>query len=251
MQIIPSIDLWEGKVVRLRQGRYEDLTVYADDAVELAGSWRGVAERLHIVDLAGAKYGHRLQADVVRDVAAAFGPGVQIGGGVRSLEALEGYLELGVERVVLGTAAVSDPEFVRDAARRHPGRLILAVDAKSGFVATQGWQDVTEIRATELAARFASEPIAALLYTDIERDGTEVGPNVKATADLARAGSVPVLASGGVGTLEHLRQLAAASRECDGRIAGVVIGRALHERRFSLHEALQSVLEGTSKSPRA
>jgi phosphoribosylformimino-5-aminoimidazole carboxamide ribotide isomerase len=246
MQIIPSIDLWEGKVVRLRQGRYEDLTVYADDAVALAASWRGVADRLHIVDLAGAKLGHRLQADVVRDVAAAFGPGVQIGGGVRTLEALEAYFELGVERVVLGTAAVADPAFARDAARRYPGRVILAVDAKDGFVATQGWQDVTQIRASDLAARFAAEPIAALLYTDIERDGTEVGPNVKATAELARNGNVPVLASGGVGTLEHLRQLAAASRECDGLIAGVVIGRALHERRFSLREALDSVVDGTT-----
>jgi phosphoribosylformimino-5-aminoimidazole carboxamide ribotide isomerase len=251
MQIIPSIDLWEGKVVRLRQGRYEDLTVYADDAVALATSWRGVAERLHIVDLAGAKYGHGLQADVVRKVASAFGPGVQIGGGVRSLEAIEGYLELGVERVVLGTAAVSDPELVRTAARRHPGRIILAVDAKAGFVATQGWQDVTQIRASELAASFAGEPIAALLYTDIERDGTEVGPNVNATAELARSGSVPVLASGGVGTLEHLRQLAAASHACDGRIAGVVIGRALHERRFSLSEALASVAGGSSTSARS
>jgi phosphoribosylformimino-5-aminoimidazole carboxamide ribotide isomerase len=229
--------------VRLRQGRYEDLTVYADDAVGLAASWKGVASRLHIVDLAGAKFGHRSQADVVREVAAAFGPGVQIGGGVRSHEALEGYLELGVERVVLGTAAVSDPTFAREAARRHPGCVILAVDAKAGFVATQGWQDVTTIRASELAAQFAAEPIAALLYTDIERDGTEVGPNVKATVDLARSGAVPVLASGGVGTLEHLRQLARASRACDGRIAGVVIGRALHEKRFTLREALDSVAE--------
>lgn len=249
MDIIPSIDLWEGKVVRLRQGRYEELTVYADDAALLARSWRGLAPRLHIVDLAGAKLGHRVQADSVRAIAEAFGPGVQIGGGVRSMEAVDGYFELGVERVVLGTAAVADPELVRAAARRHPGRVILAVDAKDGYVATQGWQDVTSVRAPELARRFADEPIAELLYTDIERDGTEVGPNVKATEELARQSAVPVLASGGVGTLEHLQKLAAASRSSGGRIAGVVIGRALHERRFTLAEAIQSVSTGEGSSP--
>jgi phosphoribosylformimino-5-aminoimidazole carboxamide ribotide isomerase len=241
MQIIPSIDLWEGKVVRLRQGRYEDLTVYADDAALLAASWRGVAQRLHIVDLAGAKLGHRVQAQAVRALVSAFGPGVQIGGGVRTLEAVEAYFELGVERVVLGTAAVTDPELVKSAAHRFPGRVILALDAKAGFVATQGWQDVTQHRAVDLARSFAGEPLAAVLYTDIERDGTEVGPNVKATAELALGCHVPVLASGGVGSLDHLRQLAEASAAAAGRIAGVVIGRALHERRFSLAEAIASV----------
>lgn len=243
MQIIPSIDLWQGQVVRLRQGRYDDVTVYAEDPAALAASWRGHAQRLHIVDLAGSKEGRAVQTELIRRIAHAFGPGVQVGGGVRSLESLEAYFALGVERVVLGTAAVTHPELVREASRRYPERVILALDAKAGRVATRGWLDVSEHRAIDLALDYHGEPLAAVLYTDIERDGTEVGPNVGATLDLARASKFPVIASGGVGTLEHLRQLGRASRECQGGISAVVLGRALHERRFSLEEAAQAALE--------
>src|SRR5688572_29668417 len=233
MQVIPSIDLWQGNVVRLRQGRYDEVTVYAEDPVALARSWRGVAERLHIVDLAGAKDGRAVQTDLIQRIAEAFGSGVQVGGGVRSIETVHDYFALGVERVVLGTAAVSDPELVRAAARAYPGRVILALDAKDGFVATRGWVEVSQHRASDLARSYREDGIAAVLYTDIERDGTEVGPNVGATAALARDSGLPVIASGGVGTLEHLRQLGAASREVGGAICGAVIGRSLHERRFS------------------
>jgi phosphoribosylformimino-5-aminoimidazole carboxamide ribotide isomerase len=238
MQVIPSIDLWQGNVVRLRQGRYDEVTVYSDDPIALAQSWRGTAARLHIVDLAGAKEGRAVQTDLIRQIVDSFGPGVQIGGGVRSIETLHAYFALGVERVVLGTAAVSDPELVRSAARAYPDRVILALDAKAGFVATRGWVDVSEHRAADLARSFRADGIAAVLYTDIERDGTEVGPNVAATAELASDSGLPVIASGGVGTLEHLRQLGRKSREIDGAIVGAVLGRALHERRFSLPEAI-------------
>jgi phosphoribosylformimino-5-aminoimidazole carboxamide ribotide isomerase len=240
MQVIPSIDLWQGNVVRLRQGRYDEVTVYAEDPVALARSWRGVTERLHIVDLAGAKDGRAVQTDLIRRIAEAFGSGVQVGGGVRSIETVHDYFALGVERVVLGTAAVSDPELVRAAARAYPGRVILALDAKGGFVATRGWVDVSRHRASDLARSYRDDGIAAVLYTDIERDGTEVGPNVAATAALARDSGLPVIASGGVGTLEHLRQLGAASREVGGAICGAVIGRSLHERRFSLEQAVEA-----------
>ncbi len=240
MQVIPSIDLWQGQVVRLRQGRYDEATVYSTDPVALAQSWRGTAERLHIVDLAGAKEGRAVQTELIRRVVGAFGPGVQVGGGVRSLETLQGYFELGVERVVLGTAAVSDPELVRAAAESYPGRVILALDAKAGYVATRGWLDVSQHRAVDLAQTYHELSLAALLYTDIERDGTEVGPNVAATAALARDSGLSVIASGGVGTLDHLRQLGRASREGGGGICGAVIGRALHEGRFSLREALDA-----------
>jgi phosphoribosylformimino-5-aminoimidazole carboxamide ribotide isomerase len=240
MQVIPSIDLWQGNVVRLRQGRYDEVTVYAEDPVALARSWRGVAARLHIVDLAGAKDGHAVQTDLIRRIAEAFGSGVQVGGGVRSIETVHDYFALGVERVVLGTAAVSDPELVRAAARAYPGRVILALDAKGGFVATRGWVDVSQHRASDLARSYRDDGIAAVLYTDIERDGTEVGPNVGATAALARDSGLPVIASGGVGTLEHLRQLGTASREVGGAICGAVIGRSLHERRFSLEQAVEA-----------
>ena len=240
MQVIPSIDLWQGNVVRLRQGRYDEVTVYAEDPVALARSWRGVAERLHIVDLAGAKDGRAVQTDLIERIAEAFGSGVQVGGGVRSIETVHDYFALGVERVVLGTAAVSDPELVRAAARAYPGRVILALDAKDGFVATRGWVDVSQHRASDLARSYRDDGIAAVLYTDIERDGTEVGPNVGATAALARDSGLPVIASGGVGTLEHLRQLSAASRDVGGAICGAVIGRSLHERRFSLEQAVEA-----------
>jgi phosphoribosylformimino-5-aminoimidazole carboxamide ribotide isomerase len=241
MQIIPSIDLWQGQVVRLRQGRYDEVTVYAEDPVALARGWRGAAERLHIVDLAGAKEGRPVQTELIRRIVEAFGPGVQVGGGVRSLETLNGYFELGVERVVLGTAAVSDPNLVQSATESYPERVILALDAKGGYVATRGWVNVSQHRAVDLALSYKQHRIAALLYTDIERDGTEVGPNVNATATLARDSGFPVIASGGVGTLDHLRQLAAASRAGNGGICGVVLGRALHEQRFSLPEAIAAV----------
>lgn len=240
LEILPSIDLWQGQVVRLRQGRYEDVTVYAEDPAALAQSWRGVARRLHVVDLAGSKAGRAVQTELIRQIAEAFGAGVQVGGGVRSIETLEEYFALGVERVVLGTAAVTDPGLVREATRRYPGRVILALDAKGGRVATRGWLDVSEHGASELAQRYRTEPLAALLYTDIERDGTEAGPNVSATSELARATGLSVIASGGVGTLDHIRQLARASRESGGGITGVILGRSLHERRFSLREALEA-----------
>jgi phosphoribosylformimino-5-aminoimidazole carboxamide ribotide isomerase len=247
MKIIPSIDLWQGQVVRLRQGRYEEVTVYAHDPVQLAREWRARgAERLHIVDLAGSKAGAAVQTELIRSIASAFGPGVQVGGGVRSLETLESYLGLGVERVVLGTAAVTLPELVRAAAQRHPGRVILALDAKAGFVATRGWLDVSEHRAIDLALEYKGEPLAALLYTDIERDGTEVGPNVAATHALAEQSGFPVIASGGVGSLDHVRQLSRASRECHGGITGVVLGRSLHEQRFSLDEAIVAAAESVA-----
>jgi len=237
MQIIPSIDLWQGQVVRLRQGRYDQVTVYGEDPVAVARSWRGLASRLHVVDLAGAQSGHAVQTDLIRSVVDAFGAGVQVGGGVRSLETLHGYFALGVERVVLGTAAVDNPELIRGAAAAYPGRVVVALDAKGGFVASRGWVEVSKQRAVDLAQSYRSLQIGAILYTDIERDGTEVGPNITATAALARESGLDVLASGGVGTLDHVRQLARASREVDGRIRGVVLGRALHEQRFTLEEA--------------
>jgi phosphoribosylformimino-5-aminoimidazole carboxamide ribotide isomerase len=238
MQIIPSIDLWQGQVVRLLKGSYDDVTVYSDDPVALAREWRKSVERLHIVDLAGAKDGHAAHSELIRSIVEAFGPGVQIGGGVRSLETIDHYLRLGVDRVVMGTAAVATPELVDAAIERHPNKVILALDAKNGYVATAGWQDVSSHRAVDLAQAYRGRPIAAVLYTDIERDGTEVGPNVAATSALATQSGLPVIASGGVGTLAHLAELARASEHCGGGICGAVIGRALHERRFSLQEAV-------------
>lgn len=235
MEVIPAIDLLDGKAVRLTQGRFEDVTVYSDAPAELAATWRGLAPRLHVVDLEGSRQGRAAQGDLVRAIVTAFGPGVQVGGGVRTFEAVESYIALGVERVVLGSVALRDPELVRRAARAYPGRIILAVDARGGLVATEGWLAQSQTRAIDLVRQFADEPLAAVLYTDIERDGTQVGPNIAETARLAAEGGLPVIASGGVGTLDHLRALAR-----EPGIVAAIVGRALHEGNFSVLEAVRA-----------
>lgn len=233
MQLWPAIDLLRGQAVRLHQGDYEKVTVYHADPIAHAASWRGVAKHLHVVDLEGARAGGPAQLALVRGIVQAFGAGVEVGGGVRDRATIETYLELGVERVVLGTAAIRDPELVRAAAIAHPHRIVLALDAKDGLVATDGWLSVSTRRATEVVRELAELPLAAILYTDILRDGTRVGPNVEATARLAEEGGLPVLASGGVATLEDLKTLAGYRG-----IAGAIVGRALYEGVFTLEEAV-------------
>lgn len=233
MLILPAIDLLGGQAVRLHQGRYADVTVYSSDAPALAASFRGKVPILHVVDLAGARAGKAVQKDLVRALIDAFGPGVQVGGGVRSIEAVESYLELGASRVVLGTAAVRTPALIVEAAARFPGQIVVAVDAKDGFVALEGWEETSTRTAVEVVRSFAGAAIGAILYTDVSRDGTQVGPNVPATAELAAGTAIPVLASGGVGTLAHLRDLARLPN-----VAGAIVGKALYERAFTLDEAL-------------
>ena len=239
MEIIPSIDLLDGKIVRLLKGDYDAVTVYGNDAATVARSWRGIVSRLHVVDLEGARSGVAVQVDQVRRIVEAFGEGVQIGGGVRSLETVRKYIDAGVERVVVGTAALLNPELLDRAAREFEGRIILAVDARQGRVATHGWHEQSELLAVDVVRSRAHLPIAAVLYTDIDRDGTEVGPNITETARLGHEGGLPVIASGGVGSLKHLKQLALVAHE--GNIEGAIIGRALHEKRFSLKEAVEAV----------
>ncbi len=235
MQVIPAIDLLGGSAVRLRQGRYDDVTVYHEAPADLAGEWSGRVERLHVVDLDGARDGRAAQRELVRAIVAAFEGGVQVGGGIRSQDAIEAYLELGVERVVLGTAAIRNPDLVRGAIERHPQRVVVAVDARGGMVATEGWREQSTRRAVDVVRELAADELAAVLYTDIERDGMETGPNVAETARLAREGGVPVIASGGVGTLEHLGLLAR-----EPGIEAAIVGRALHEGRFSLEQAVDA-----------
>lgn len=234
MIVIPAIDLLNGKAVRLRQGDYAQVTHYDRDPAEIAAEWRALVSRLHVVDLEGARAGQTVQRELVARIVAAFGPGVQVGGGIRDLVAIEATLSLGVERVVLGTAAIKDPTLVRTAASRWPGRVVVAVDAKDGWVATEGWEETSDRRVEDLVAELSDLPLGGLLYTDIARDGTEVGPNVEATARLAASSEIPVIASGGVGTLAHLAALARAP----GGIAAAIVGRALHEQRFTLADAV-------------
>ena len=186
MRILPAIDLLGGKAVRLHQGRYEEATVYDDDPPAVAKRFRVSVDFMHVVDLEGAKAGTPVQRERVRAIVESFALGsVQVGGGVRSREALEAYLALGARRVVLGTAAVKDPALVRVLARAHPGVVVLAVDAKNGFVATDGWTEVSRLTAIDLIRTLADVPIGAVLYTDVARDGTGRGPNMEATAALA------------------------------------------------------------------
>ena len=241
MDVLPALDLLDGKAVRLRQGRYDEVTVYDDQPQLVAAEWSGRVRRLHVVDLDGARAGRPVQRVLVRKVVAAFGAGVQIGGGVRSMAAVDAYFDLGVERVVLGTAAVRDPELVQAAAEAYPRRIVVAVDARNGRVATDGWLDQSEQQAIDVVRGMAKFGLAAVLYTDIDRDGTEVGPNVDATAALARGGGIPVIASGGVGSLEHLTALAGIGPG----VIGAIVGRALHERRFTLEDAIRAVNTGS------
>jgi phosphoribosylformimino-5-aminoimidazole carboxamide ribotide isomerase len=233
VHLLPAIDLLDGHAVRLHQGRYDQVTVYDRHPPALAARFRGRCPRLHVVDLEGARSGRAAQAGVVRAVIEAFGPGVQVGGGIRSADAAEQYLALGAERVVLGTSAVRDRGFVMELAGRHPERVVVALDARDGRVAVEGWQQVEPTTALDVARSLAGAPIAAILYTDIARDGTQTGPNLAATAALAAGAACPVIASGGVGSIEHLRALA--------RIPGVeatIVGRALYEGAFTLEDAL-------------
>lgn len=235
MIVIPAIDLLDGKCVRLLKGRYDRVTTYPEAPAVIAARWSKLVPILHVVDLEGARAGHAVQRESVRRIRDAFGPGLEVGGGVRSLEAVESYLALGVERVVLGTAAVKDPALVERAANAHPGRIVIALDALDGKVAIEGWEEASDQSVLGLAQKLDPLPLAGILYTDIDRDGTEVGPNLERTSELARATRHPVIASGGVGTLDHVKALART-----GGIHGAIIGRALHEGRFTLEDALDA-----------
>lgn len=236
MHILPAIDLLDNRVVRLRQGRYDDPTVYSEDPPGVARRFRAHTDRLHVVDLAGAKAGTPIQTDMIRTIAREYeqsGGMFQVGGGVRNRDALEAYLGLGAKRVVLGTVAVKDPELVRSIATAHPGVVVIAVDAKDGFVAVEGWTEVSKLSAIDVVLALQGAPLAAVLYTDVSRDGMGSGPNIEATAALASRSPFPVIASGGVGTEEHLRDLAAIAN-----IESAIVGRALYDGSLTIERAL-------------
>ena len=234
MKLYPAIDLLGGKAVRLEEGRRDRATVFHDDPPALVGELAaGGADRLHVVDLDGAFAGSPQQHELVKQIVAASPLPVEVGGGIRDRAAIEAVLALGAAYVVLGTAAVRSPALVEETCRAHPGKVIVAVDARDGVVAVDGWTASGGVTAIELGSRAASWGAAALLYTDVSRDGLHVGPNVDVTAQLARAVSCEVIASGGVGSLDDLRRLR------DAGIAAVVVGRALYDRRFTVAEAAQ------------
>ncbi len=244
MLLLPAIDIKNGRCVRLKQGDLEkNITVYNEDPVDQAAQWAKLgAERIHLVDLDGAATGEPVNAALIREMIAEIGPGkeIELGGGIRSLGQIETYLEAGVTYAVVGTAAVKNPAFLADACRAFPGRIICAVDAKNGMVATDGWVNTTEFEVKALARRFEDFGVAAFLYTDIARDGMLSGVNVEATAELARAVSVPVIASGGMHVLDDVRALLAVEK--DG-VAGAVLGRSLYEGTIKFDEAIALVEE--------
>lgn len=236
--IFPAIDLKGGQVVRLAEGDMDRATVYGDNPAHQATLFQHAgAQWLHMVDLDGAFAGESVNGDAVAGVLAAFKGKVQLGGGIRTRESIDRWLDLGVERVVIGTAALKNPELVRAAAKDHPGRIVVAVDARDGMVATDGWADVSDVSVADLARRFEDAGVASLLFTDVGRDGLLKGCNVEATVALAREVAIPVIASGGVTDIRDIELL--RPHVTDG-IEGVISGRALYDGRLSLAEALQA-----------
>jgi phosphoribosylformimino-5-aminoimidazole carboxamide ribotide isomerase len=243
--LIPAIDLKDGGCVRLRQGRMDDATVFSDDPVEMAGRWvEAGARRLHLVDLNGAFAGEPVNGEVIRSIAARYPElPIQVGGGIRDEQTVAAYLKAGVRYAIIGTQAVRDPKFVARACRTFPGHVIVGLDAKDGMVAVDGWATITEHRVIDLAQRFEQDGVEAIVYTDIGRDGMLTGPNVEATAGLARAIRVPVIASGGITTIDDVRALCEVA---DSGIMGAITGRAIYEGTldFAAGQRLADQLSG-------
>jgi phosphoribosylformimino-5-aminoimidazole carboxamide ribotide isomerase len=241
LTLYPAIDLKDGACVRLRRGAMDEATVYSDDPAAQARAWQAAGCRwLHVVDLNGAFAGRPVNGDAVAAILAAAQVPVQLGGGIRDMAGVERWLAAGVRRVILGSAAVRDPALVREACRRFPGQVAVGIDARDGFVATDGWAETSTLAAAELAARFAGAGVAAIIYTDIGRDGMLAGLNLEQTAALAAGCTIPVIASGGVGSLDDLRALKAVA---GAAIEGVIVGRALYDGRVDAAEAL-ALLDG-------
>jgi len=238
MLIIPAIDLKDGQCVRLRQGLMDDSTVFSDDPVAMAARWVDAGcRRLHLVDLNGAFAGEPVNGEVVTAIAAAYPQlPIQMGGGIRDLETIEHYVNAGVSYVIIGTRAVKEPVFVAEACSAFPGKVIVGLDAKNGLVATDGWAEVSDVQATDLAKRFDADGVSAIVYTDIARDGMMQGVNVEATLTMAEASSIPVIASGGITNLDDIRALSAVSHR---GISGAITGRAIYEGTLDVAEAQQ------------
>lgn len=237
MILYPAIDLLDGQAVRLRQGKRDDVTIYGDP-VELACKWRKLGgEWLHLVDLGAAFDGQTKHLPLLREIIAAFGGPVELGGGLRTMQDIELRMEAGVSRCIIGTAAVENPDLVRDACRAFPGKIAVGIDAKNGLVATRGWVATSSLTATELALRMRDLGVDAIIYTDVSRDGMMQGPNVSATRALVQATGMNIIGSGGVSAIRDLQDFRAAG------CAGAILGKALYEGAFTLPEALTAIKE--------
>lgn len=241
MILYPAIDLKDGQCVRLLKGAMDQATVFNDDPAAQARAFVAEgAEWLHLVDLNGAFAGKPVNASAVEAILAGVDVPCQLGGGIRDMATIEGWLSRGLRRVILGTVAVDNPGLVREAAREFPGQVAVGIDARGGRVATKGWAEETEVQVTDLARAFEDAGVAAIIYTDIDRDGAMQGPNVGATAALARATSIPVIASGGVSSLADLIAL----RDCGAALDGAISGRALYDDKLDLRAAMAALKQG-------
>jgi len=235
VEVWPAIDLREGRCVRLIQGDFSRQIVFGDDPVAIARQWVELgADRLHIVDLDGARTGRPGNMETIRRIVEAVDVPCQLGGGIRDEQIVRQYIDLGVARLVVGTMALRDQRWFCRLCRSFPGRIVLGLDARDGYLATDGWEQTTGVKAIEMAGRLDDEPLAAIVYTDIATDGMLSGPNVEAMAEMQRAVRVPVIASGGIRSGDHVAQLAAVG------MAGCIIGRALYEGTITLAEAIQA-----------
>ncbi len=246
MLLIPAIDLKDGQCVRLRQGRMEDETVFSDDPVAVAGRWvEAGARRLHLVDLDGAFAGKPANSEVIHAIAEAYPDlPIQIGGGIRDEDTVQAYLEAGVQYVIIGTKAVSAPHFVNDLCLEFPGHVIVGLDAKDGKVAIDGWSKLSRHDVIDMAQRFEEDGVAAIIFTDISRDGMMEGVNVDSTVKLAQAVRIPVIASGGITNMDDIRALCAVE---DEGIMGAITGRAIYEGTLDFAEAQKYADEQASK----
>lgn len=242
MDVIPAIDLLNGRCVRLYQGDYEQSQIFAEDPVTVAQSWEAQgAQWLHLVDLDGAKTGEPVNLAVIAQIVETLNIPVQVGGGLRTPERVASFLKMGVQRVILGTVAVENPDLVAQLCQTYPGQIVVGIDARDGMVATRGWLETSTVSAITLGQRVASDGAAAIIYTDIQRDGTLEGPNLPQLREMAAAVSVPVIASGGVSSLTDILSLLAL--EPMG-VSGVIVGKALYTGNLSLTEALRAIGPG-------
>ena len=243
MIIIPAVDIKNGKCVRLLQGRMNDETVYSDDPQAMASKWSRLgAQLIHVIDLDGAFAKAPRNMASVRNILQSVKVPIQLGGGIRKEETVHMYLEMGVKRVIIGTGAIKKPEFVKKVCQSYPGQIVVGIDARNGMVAIDGWSETTRIGAIELAKEFEDCGVAAINFTDIHRDGMQTGPNLDATLELAEAVSIPVVASGGVSSIEDIKNL--LSMEAAG-VVGVIVGKALYSGKLDLKEALDLTDQNT------
>ena len=236
MLIIPAIDLKDGKCVRLEQGLMEKATVYSDDPTTAAKHWESQgAELLHVVDLNGAFAGELKNLDAIRAIRAAIKIPIEVGGGIRDIATINTLAAVGIDKIILGTAAIENPPFVREACERFPGKIIVGIDAKDGMVAIKGWAEVTKVKAIDLAKQMQDQGVIAIIYTDIKRDGMLSGPNIEATKALAEALHIPVIASGGVHTMKDIENLLKVRYS---GVSGVITGKAIYSGSLNLREAI-------------